>query len=72
MGRSSAKRDKEIWDAVERDMKKKGPGAIRDYYSGRTTPPPPRMAPKPPKPANKRTGPDFLDQKPKKKRKSDG
>ena len=66
MGRSSAKRDKEIWDAVERDMKKKGPGAISDYYSGRMTPPPPRMAPKPP---NKRTGPDFLDQKPKKKKK---
>ena len=48
-------------------MKKKGPGAISDFYSGRTTPTsPPRMAPKPP---NKRTGPDFLDQKPTKKKK---
>ena len=67
MGRSKAKKEQEIWKAVKKDMKKKGPGAISDFYSGRTTPTsPPRMAPKPP---NKRTGPDFLDQKPTKKKK---
>ena len=64
--RSAAKKDKETWDAVAKDMKKKGPKGIERYFSG-TTPPPPRRAPKPPNP---RTGPDFLDQKPKKKKKN--
>jgi len=59
MGRSSAKRDKDIWDAVEKDMKKKGPKAIENYYSGRMPAPPPPRAKKPPR--NKRTGPDYLD-----------
>ncbi len=62
--RSAAKKDKETWDAVAKDMKKKGANYRKP---GDMTPPPPRMAPKPP---NKRTGPDFLDQKPKQKKKN--
>jgi len=56
MGRSSAKRDKDIWDAVEKDMKKKG-GKYRK--PGDMPAPPPPRAQKPPR--NKRTGPDYLD-----------
>jgi len=63
MGRSKAKKDQEIWKAVAEDMKKKG-GKYRK--PGDMPPPPP---PKRPKPPNPRTGPDFLDQKPKKKKK---
>ena len=64
--RSKAKKEQDKWKAVAADMKKKGPGAISDFYSGRMPPPPPRRAPKPP--PNKRTGPDFLDQERKKKK----
>ena len=48
--RSKAKKEADTWKAVAEDMKKKGPGAISDYYSGSKTPPPPRRAPKPPTP----------------------
>ena len=53
--RSAAKKDKEIWDAVAKDMKKKG-GNYRK--PGDMPPPPPRRAPKPPK--NKRSGTDYV------------
>ncbi len=58
MSRSKAKKDQEIWKAVAEDMKGKkiNPGTGRVIKK--------RPAPKPkapPKPRNKRTGPDYLD-----------
>ena len=55
MGRSKAKKKQEIWKAVEKDMK----GKKIDPRTGKVVTKKP--APKPPKPRNKRTGPDYLD-----------
>jgi len=55
MGRSKAKKEEDMWKAVARDMKRKGTNYRKP---GDMPPPPPRMAPKPPK--NKRSGTDYV------------
>ena len=69
--RSAAKKDKETWDAVEKDMKKKKgqyrkPGDMPARKAPKPPNPPapkkPKAKPKAPeKPANKRTGQDYRD-----------
>ena len=57
-GRSGAKKEKELVKALTKDMK----GKQIDPRTGKVVTKRPAPKPKaPPKPRNKRTGPDYLD-----------